>query len=331
MQKNIISRIIHKYLSARFPLDTEARVQKWMISNNDYEKEKEQASLEYWNSLNAFPETSTYESLQRVNRKIGIQSADTPTRTIPLYKKISRIAAILLPLLIAAGSATYYFYFYNPLIEITAAYGEKKHHILPDSSEVWLNSGTSIRYKKRFDSSSRLLTLSGEAGFSVKKDNKRPFIVQTPPLAVQVLGTKFNVKAYPEDNSIITTLLTGKVEVITQYDSIPHALTPNQQLTYDKHTAEIEVTSVNTEESSGWIGGHLFFTDATIVDIATVLQRRFNITIQLTGSLDTNSRPYTIRFLRNESLDEIINILKDMTGYNFRKQGNTIIISPAIK
>ena len=94
--------------------------------------------------------------------------------------------------------------------------------------------GSTILYPETFAKDKRLVMLDGEAYFSVKKDTASPFIVETSQLSVKVLGTRFNVKAYPNDEKITTTLTSGKVEVSVQSQP-PHILKPNEQLTYDKN------------------------------------------------------------------------------------------------
>lgn len=193
MKKNIIARILRKYLSGRFSSDTEERVQKWIIKDKDIE-EKEKASLEYWNALEAKADPDTELVLYRVNQRIDYKGIVHR----PFRQKLARIAAVLIPLFMMTGGYLYYTSTQNKWIEISVAYGDKKHFLLPDSSEIWLNAGTVVKYPKEFSKAQRLVHLDGEAYFSVRKDAGKPFIVETSRLSVKVLGTKFNVKAYAD-------------------------------------------------------------------------------------------------------------------------------------
>lgn len=83
---------------------------------------------------------------------------------------------------------------------------------MPDSSEIWLNAGTAIKYPEKFSKAQRLVYLDGEAYFSVRKDVAKPFIVETSQLSVKVLGTRFNVKAYADDELVTTTLTSAKLK-----------------------------------------------------------------------------------------------------------------------
>lgn len=332
MEKRRIIAIIRKYLANRFPPETEERVQRWIIKDKDG-KEKEKASQEYWNELDFIEaDADTYSALERVNLRIGYNKEHLAN--IASYHKFSRfthkysrVAAIILPLLIVAGGLFYFnpFSSGNEMIEISTAYGEQKHLFLPDSSEIWLNSGSSISYAKAFSKDERLVTLNGEAYFSVKRNAEKPFIVTTQQLSVKVLGTKFNVKAYPGDELITTTLTSGKVE-INATSQQPQILSPNEQLTYDKNTSNICISEVNAADAESWITGKLIFSNATSEEIFRTLERRYDIVVD--NQTDTSaSKRYTVKFLKGESVDKILDILSDIIGFNYQQDGNKVIIT----
>lgn len=316
MENNTITRIIRKYLSARFAPETEEKVQKWIIKEKDLE-EKEKAAFCYWQELPATADSDTYSALKRVNRRIGHQ------KTIPLHRRMARIAAVLIPLFIIAGGYVYYQSAGNEWIETSVAYGEKKHFLLPDGSEIWLNAGSTVEYPKTFTDNRRLVRLDGEAYFSVKKDASKPFIVETSQITVKVLGTKFNVKAYADDAIVTATLTSGKVEVTPPSHS-PQILKPNEQLTYDKNTSDIIITEIPTADTDSWVNGKLIFSNASFAEILHTLERRYNVAINIAAINVPPSKQYTIRFLKNENLEEILNVLKEMIDFDYLKQGDRI-------
>ncbi len=320
MDNSNLSKIIKRYLSGRFPKETEERVQRWIIADKDT-KEKEEASFEYWNELDAKINANTYSALKRVNQKIGY--SERQTIHIPFYKKTLRIAAILIPLLLITGG--YLYYTQNKLIEITVAYGDTRHLFLPDSSEIWINSGSNIKYPKSFTDNQRLVYLEGEAYFSVKKDQAKPFIVKTEQLSVKVLGTKFNVKAYSDDENITTTLTTGKVEISTQSQE-KQILKPNEQLTYNIKTSVMNIENISAAETDAWLTGQILFINSSFQDIKQTLERRFNITIDDKTNIPV-FRLYTVKFLKGETLDEILQILKDVIGFTYQQQGTHIVLN----
>ena len=323
MKKSNISKIIKMFLSARFPSETEEKVQKWIIKDKN-QQAKAKASLDYWNELDVEADSSTYVSLKRVNLRTGYNKEHLAN--IVSYRKFARVAAVIVPLLLLlAGGIFYYFSPQNGMIEVSVAYGEQKRLILPDSSEVWLNAGSSILYPETFAKDNRLVILDGEAYFSVKKDTANPFIVETSQLSVKVLGTRFNVKAYPNDEKITATLSSGKVEVSVRSQS-PRILKPNEQLTYDKKSSDICISVTDTNDTNCWMVGKLVFTNASAGEIFRTLERHYNTTIDNTANIPASKR-YTVKFLKNENLDEILNILKDIIGFDYQEHEKKIVLT----
>lgn len=319
MEQNRIFSIVQKYLSGSFSSETEEKVQRWIVKDKDNE-EKEEASLAYWNELEVKADADTYPALERVNRRIGYKKV----RAASFYRKMVRVAAVLIPIFILSGGYLYYSSMQNRLIEVSVAFGEKKHLLLPDSSEVWLNAGTVLKYPRNFADSRRRVYLDGEGYFSVRRDTAKPFIVEASRLSVKVLGTKFNVKAYPDDESITTTLTSGKVEVNTPSQD-PRVLRPNEQLTYNRSTSHVSITEIPPGDTDSWISGKLIFTNASFAEIRQTLERRYNVVIENATAIPFSGR-YTVRFLKNENLDEILNVLGEIIGFGHRKSGQNIIL-----
>lgn len=322
MENNIITRIIRKFLSGRFSHETEERVQRWIIRDKDAAS-KERASLEYWNELDVSADLHTYSALERVKRRIGYEKE--PLKHIAFYRKSGRVAAALIPLILFIGGAVYYTAPRNEQVEIAAAYGEQKRVLLSDSTEVWLNAGSKISFPQTFADNKRLVTLDGEAHFTVTKDTERPFVVETSQLSVKVLGTRFNVKAYSDEEKVTTTLTSGKVEVLAQSQH-SRILQPNEQLTYDKKTSSIRISTVDAAGVESWITGKVIFTNATPNEIYRTLERRYNTVIDDGAMSASSAQRYTVKFLKEENLDEMLNILSDIIGFTYRKSENKIVL-----
>lgn len=311
-------RIIKEYLSNRFSLSTEEKVQQWIIATED-DKDIEEASLDYFNAIPTSSDASTYKLLGRVNQKTGNNSH---LRKLSLYRTFSRIAAVFL-LLFAVSGGLYYYHTRTDMVEILAACGEEKHFFLPDGTEVWINSGTSLRYAKAASSNERKVFLNGEAYFSVKKDESLPFIVQTEKLSVKVLGTRFNVKAYKDDERTVTTLESGKVEVKTK-NKKSFILDPNQQLSYNHKTFDVRIVEVPAEDIDGWRNGQLIFSNASVIEIVQTIERDFNVTINADSRLLSDGELYTVKFIKNDSLSDVLNVLSNVIGFSYTQEGNTI-------
>lgn len=322
MKKSNISKIIK---SSSPPVFHPKRKRKCRSGSSKIKisRQKAKASLDFWNELDVEADSNTYASLERVNLRTGYNKEHLTN--IVSYQKFAHIAAVIIPLFLFAGGMFYYLSPHNEMIEVSVAYGEQKHLILPDSSEVWLNAGSTILYPETFAKDKRLVMLDGEAYFSVKKDTASPFIVEASQLSVKVLGTRFNVKAYPNDEKITTTLTSGKVEVSVQSQP-PHILKPNEQLTYDKKSSDIHISMIDTNDTNCWIVGKLVFTNASAGEIFRTLERHYNTTIDNTATIPTSKR-YTVKFLKDESLDEILNILKDIIGFDYQQYEKKIVVT----
>lgn len=299
METNNISKIIKHYLFDRFP---------------------EEASLTYWNELKTEVTPDTYSALQRVNQRIGY--AHRSGNIISFLKKALRIAAILIPFIIVAGG--YFYYSQHKTTEITVAYGKTRHLLLPDSSEIWINAGSTIKYPKTFSEDKRQIYLEGEAYFSVKKDQAKPFIVRTNQLSVKVLGTKFNVKAYPDDETVTATLTSGKVEVSTSARK-GQLLQSNEQLIYNVYTSALTIENISPAETDAWLNGQLLFINSSFKDIMQTLERHFNITIDNQTNIPLDKQ-YTVKFLKGESLNDILQVLQDVAGFSYQQQGTNILL-----
>ena len=340
MDKNKTTKILDKYLSGRFSTEKERMVQQWIIKDS---KEKEEASLNYWDELDVRADNSTLSAYKRVENKIAnvdgrpahierqieverqIDNDNKVSVKIPIHKKLARVAAVLIPLFIIAGGYHYFTSVKSNITEISVAYGEDKHLFLPDGSEIWVNAGTTIKYPNEFSDEERLVDLDGEAYFSVKEDATKPFIVRTKELSVKVLGTKFNVKAYSGDKKATATLTSGKVEVTTSTKA-SKILKPNEQLVFNKATSAIDITEILPAETNSWLTGKLIFENVPLKEIIQTLERRFNITINNKTNIP-DTKLYAVKFLKGESIEEIMLILEELAGFTCKRNENKLILT----
>ena len=240
--------------------------------------------------------------------------------------KWMRVAALfLLPLLTAAGM---YFYMTRdkttqaPLI-ISVERGQKANITLPDGSKAWLNSQSKLTYTADFNVKTRELQLDGEAYFEVAHNAKKPFIVRSKDMAVEALGTCFGVKAYNEDHLISSILMRGKVRVTTPDGET--ILMPNDRVMYDKITHKKTQSKVtNATDFTGWIHNELRFENESLGEIATTIQRIYNVKIIFNSELLKNLR-YT-GTVNNNSLESVLNIitLTSPVSFQINKQQVTL-------
>lgn len=317
------AEMLRLYLRDRYAWETEEKVQMW-LARNPVTEEMEQAAKEYWDSINTGKNATTFEALKRVNAKIGIH---LPVKKTVWLKVLSRVAAVFI-LLVGISGVWFYLQHHNhpAMVEISAAYGETKQVTLPDQTDVWLNAGSSLKYPSEFNQKVRSVHLTGEAFFSVTKNQSKPFVVETKSVSVKVLGTKFNLKAYPDEAQTVATLQEGKIEVQTERNQ-KQQMVPNEQLVYNNATSTLKMAKINPQDIPDWKNGNLIFSEATLGEILQTLERHFNISFDTDKSIDFTNERYTIKFEREETPEQILQVLADIAGdFTYSSKSGQIIL-----
>ena len=194
-------------------------------------------------------------------------------------------------------------------------YGKRSKVILSDGTLVHLNAGTEFVFPDKFLGSNRTVYLSGEAFFEVKKNTSKPFIVKTieEQLSIEVLGTKFNVSAYPSDQEILTVLTEGKVNVLKRnlFKNDRITLSPGQLAIWGRSGEKnVEVKTVNTDNYTLWIQGLLYFESEPIINVIKKIERFYNIDLDFEGST-TNDELINTRISGKLDLKEDIKVTLD--------------------
>ncbi len=173
----------------------------------------------------------------------------------------------------------------NSLVLITTQKAEKKEIILEDSTKITLNSNSVLSYPKHFSGNTREVAIKGEAFFEVTENTEKPFIVTTDDgMKIKVLGTSFNVKSYPEDRNVETTLVTGKVKVIEENKNTIVELSPSQKATYIKSEDKMIVEKVDTKNFTSWKEGRLIYNDTPMREVIKDLERMYNLNFDVVSN-----------------------------------------------
>lgn len=157
--------------------------------------------------------------------------------------------------------------------------GDKSRVTLPDGTEVNLNAMSKIAFYYDTDNDTRVVSLSGEAYFNVAQDKNHPFFVQTGDLKVECLGTKFNVNAYPENSYISVVLAEGKVNLVSDRESM--LMSPNSLVKYDKTKCLMMKQNVDAINYCEWMNGYIYFNNERFEDIIKVISRNYGITVNI--------------------------------------------------
>lgn len=205
--------------------------------------------------------------------------------------------------------------------EIHVPYGQMSQLTLSDGTEVWLNSGTTLRYPESFGEKSRSVELKGEAFFKVAKMTKKPFTVNSTDLKIEVLGTSFNFSAYQEDGFSSVTLVEGKVSVMDNLGQDVAQLKPGQMATKNRNTNSLKINEVETASYSAWTEGKIYFDNERLDQIALKLERWFNVEITF-ADLEPKSKQFTGTILKNKPVDQIMQALELLAPIQFQHQIN---------
>jgi len=195
--------------------------------------------------------------------------------------------------------------------------------VLPDGTNVWLNAASKLTYPTRFNSKQRIVKLSGEAYFEVAHDPDRPFHVLFAGQDVRVLGTHFNINAYPDDKESKTTLLQGSISLTKSGAQQPVLLIPGQQATLPQ-LGEIAIHVVNTDQVVSWKNGYFQFDDMNISSIMKVLGRWYDVSIQY-KNVD-QKETFGGTFSRDCNLNDILKNIENIGDAHFELAGRTIIV-----
>ncbi|WP_127124758.1 FecR family protein [Pseudoflavitalea rhizosphaerae] len=195
---------------------------------------------------------------------------------------------------------------------------------LPDGTQVWLNTASSISFPTSFNGVNRSVTITGEAYFEVAKNKDMPFIVNVNNKAsVEVLGTHFNIRSYPEESAIKTTLLEGKVKVLAAGDNKQSAiLQPGEQANIKNEQLQVH-QYIDVDATVAWKAGLFDFSEADLPIVMRELSRWYNIEVRYEGPLPTDL--YEGRIPMSASLEDVLKLL-EKNDVRFRLKGKTLTV-----
>ncbi|MFC0515087.1 FecR family protein [Mucilaginibacter angelicae] len=208
---------------------------------------------------------------------------------------------------------------YNTL---TIPPGGQYQVVLPDGTQVWLNSSSSLSYPTEFTGNSRTVKLTGEAYFEVAKNKDKPFYVEMNNVQVKVLGTHFNISAYADDNDLTTTLLEGSVQI--SKNGSQALLKPGQQAVIGSTADAIAVSKAHINEAMAWKNGYFMFNDDNIVDIMKKVSRWYDADVEYQGNFGTQRFGGT--FTRSKSITDLLKNLEQISNVHFKITGRRITV-----
>ena len=320
MNKDIPWRFIISHLKGDVDEKEEKLFCEWLQEERNTLLFRELESL--WREIRE--ETSTYtpdtdyywrQMESRMLRK------DEKPKSVPLWKfwMAVSVATVLLVLSLTVSflyNKTEYWTDSSCKLSYSSLSGKSKI-ILPDSSVVWLNSGSSLRYAVNFFEN-REVDLSGEALFDVTKDSRHPFVVSTSGVKVRVHGTRFNVNSYSKEENILVTLFQGSVSL--EAGGQEAYLHPGERASVSKKYRTLDITSADMFYDSFWASESVRFEAKSLRYITRYLEKWYNVKIEVDPSIP-DSQAYTFT-IKDESLEVILRIMSRINPISYMFDGN---------
>lgn len=311
MNLNKQQELLSKYLQGTATPEESAWVEKWYDSFDSLQP----ASGEQ------FIDQATGEVMMS-----GILKKIRRGKVIQLWQQVGSAAAILLIVLIGS----WYYYQLNsseaPITYsyITAAPGQHIKVLLPDSSTLWLNEQTTVRYtKSSFGEKAREIWLEeGEAYFEVKPNKQLPFIVNSGPLKTRVLGTAFNIKKAASYDEVQVSVTHGRVAVSTAGRSLAH-LTRGNQLTYNKNSGQSTTRPINPAYATAWQQGSVELQNASFQELSEAFYSLYNTRLKA-GKKEIEEHTYTITLARSQSQVQAVAVIAAIHELSYTIENGTI-------
>lgn len=280
----------------------------------------------------------SFKEPKRLHIKVGKRMLLTRILAAAVVIVITVVGYLLLNQYIDTGNR-------NEAIEFVAAKGVKKQFRLPDGTRVWLNSGSKLSYSADFEEKmNRAVHLEGEAYFDVVKDKGRPFEISTAKITIKVLGTSFNVKAYPEESKTETTLISGEIELFVNgqpgkkirmkpsekvevTNSIPgndHETNTNRPKVTIGSLSKVRIADKVYIQEASWIANKLIFKEEPLIELIPKLERWYNVNIVLENKA-VGDYKYT-GSITEESLMQTLNALQLINSFNYKLTDDDITI-----
>ncbi len=325
MENKIPWNIIAKNLKSQATTEEQAILESWLKEDDNHLKTLSEIQNVY--TLTSSIPPFFFPDEDKAWTKIDRQTGTGEKKVIQIFNQIKYTAAAVILLLLGFSL----FWIYNEYTqenflqysEIIAPPGQKTLVVLPDSSYVWLNSGSSLKYSGNFNVKEREVVLNGEAFFDVKKDETKRFRVQTGILTVQVYGTTFNLKNYENDLTQEITVSEGKVGVSDKTKEI-RQLTPGQQVILNKNTKKLSFSVADPDIVSSWKNNEMRFDNTPFAEVVKYLERWYGVSINI-DPLMVGKHNYTFK-IKTESLTEMLEKIKLMTSIEYEINGKDVII-----
>lgn len=326
--QNISDELIFKILNNEASKTEKKDFQDWIN-----ESSKNRKTFEHLKNLwNDSKDLDTYYQINEAQAWDSIQKKVGSTLGKKIFINLTKIAAIA-TLIFLIGTSILFFiqngkhqtFALNNEICVKTPLGSKTEIVLSDGTKIWLNSGSEIHYPAAFKKDKRDIRLVGEAYLIVEKDKKRPFYVHTNDIDIKVLGTSFNVKSYPEENTIETVLEEGMINISKKGSNKNYLLLPNEEAIFTKSNSTFEIkNNIDSQLYTSWKKGKIVFKREALGSLAKKLERWHNVHITIENKKLINEK--VTGTFESESIEQTMEALKITVPFSYSIKKNDIII-----
>lgn len=323
-----MDEIILKYLKNEMSLEEQRKLAKWLERDKLNKKVLNQLER-YWKGHQEDTEKAKNEIWHQLMERIDNDQQGTTHTGSQFIKTMLRIAAVL----VVAFFLSLWMFEYSHknktteqirYLEKVSLYGQQINIQLPDGSKVKLNAGSQLIAPEKFVGDTREVELVGEAYFEIEKDAESPFIVRSEGLDVEVLGTSFNIRAYPEEEDIQVAVNTGKVSVNGKGQEQAMMLVPDEMVVYNKALGTATKGSFNPKAVFSWKDKILYFEKANFDEIATTLEKWYGVRFKMEKEIDTK-KDFSGEF-HNKSLELVLEGLSYIYDFEFEIKDDRVTI-----
>ncbi len=316
--------IIDRFTRGDHPKSVNRRFRHWLASGEN-SLDKEAGLEDVWDRS---ADTDIEVSCSEWTRLEKAITGNRKKRSLAPFYRAAAVSVIVAVTAVTAVELTKDHYSENVAqLSLYTKAGERQTVVLPDSTVVTLNSRSLVVYPERFSGKDRRIYVVGEAILNVTKDAERPFVVSTPNLNVEVLGTTFDISDYCDDASGFVVLKEGKVKVsLREAPDDPVYIAPGEGVTFTSGGRSLKKSIADVEGSFAWMSGDICFSGADIRDIARILEREFGLNVNVAeGKYDDVC--VTAKFSRGDSLEDFLVVLKVIIpGFDFKVDDTDLYI-----
>lgn len=318
--------LIIKFFAGEISQEEFAMLKNWLNESAENRRIFDNEN-EIWQETSFQAKTEHYNvdgGWKKISSRLGFESKKNNNfKIISKTNYILLISAACIAILITIGSLTFRFnQKITPVSNVVATVttvstreGEKAHIYLPDSTEVILNSGSSLKYDAAFNQKERVVSFAGEAFFNVATNRNKPFVVKLDNMQVVATGTKFNIFSFSNEDRVETTLEEGSIHVSIPGKE-PVIMKSGEQIVYFVKSKQYRLGEVATDTYTSWTENKLRFNDTPFEEVLRRIGRKYNVRFEVT-STDLLDLRYTATFI-DESIEEVMQMLQTVSPIKYK-------------